>query len=42
VQNWPARVNAVTAEDVRAAAQKYLRPEAAATGYLEPLAAERS
>jgi zinc protease len=36
VQDWPARVNAVTADDVRAAALKYLRPEASATGYLEP------
>ncbi len=36
VQDWPSRINAVTAEEVKAVAQKYLRPEAAATGYLEP------
>ena len=42
VQNWPAGINAVTTEDVKAVAEKYLRPEAAATGYLEPLTAERS
>jgi zinc protease len=37
VQDWPARVQRVTATEVQAVAQKYLRPEAAATGYLEPL-----
>jgi zinc protease len=42
VQTWPARINAVTAEDVLAAAQKYLRPEASATGYLEPSSPEQS
>jgi zinc protease len=42
VQDWPARVQAVTIAEVQAAAQKYLRPEAAATGYLEPLDARRS
>lgn len=42
VQTWPERVNAVTVEQVLAAARKFLRSEASATGYLEPLAAERS
>ena len=42
VQEWPARVQAVTLAQVQAAAQKYLRPEASATGYLEPRDASRS
>jgi zinc protease len=42
VQDWPARVQAVTKEEVQAAAQKYLRSEASATGYLEPREASRS
>jgi zinc protease len=37
VQDWPSRIQAVTAAEVQAVAQKYLRPEASATGYLEPL-----
>jgi zinc protease len=36
VQSWPARIQAVTASQVQEAARKYLRPEAAVTGYLEP------
>jgi zinc protease len=36
IQNWPARIQAVTAADVQAVARKYLQPEASATGYLEP------
>lgn len=42
VQTWPERIDAVTVDDVQAAAQKFLRAEASATGYLEPLAEERS
>jgi zinc protease len=42
VQDWPARVQAVTKEEVQAVAQKYLRLEASATGYLEPSEGKRS
>ncbi len=42
VQDWPARVQAVSKEAVQAVAQKYLRPEASATGYLEPAEGNRS
>jgi zinc protease len=42
VQNWPARVQAVTKEQVQAVAQKYLRIEASATGYLMPADGTRS
>ena len=42
VQDWPARINAVTAADVQAVARKYLRAEASATGYLEPTAERRT
>ncbi len=34
VQNWPAVMEAVTAEDVRRAASKYLVPEHSVTGWL--------
>ena len=34
VQNWPAVMGAVTAEDVRRAAQTYLVPESSVTGWL--------
>jgi len=36
VQTWPARIQAVTADEVKAVAQRYLQPESSATGYLEP------
>ena len=36
VQSWPSRIQAVTAEQVQAVAEKYLQPESSATGYLEP------
>ena len=36
VQNWPARIQAVTAEDVQKVAQKYLDQDRSVTGYLEP------
>jgi zinc protease len=42
VQEWPARIQAVTAELVQQVAQKYLRVESSATGYLEPLEAGRT
>jgi zinc protease len=42
VQNWPARVQAVTAAEVQAVAQKYLHIEASATGFLEPQEAGKS
>lgn len=35
VQNWPARIDAVTAEDVRAAAAKWLDRRRAVTGFLQ-------
>jgi zinc protease len=35
VQNWPARISAVTAEDVQAVARKYLDEDHSVTGYLE-------
>ena len=34
VQNWPAVVEAVTAEEVRRVAEKYLLPERSVTGWL--------
>jgi zinc protease len=42
VQDWPSRIQAVTAEQVQAVAQKYLQPDASATGYLELEAQGRS
>ena len=42
VQNWPARVQAVTAAEVQAIARKYLHVEASATGFLEPQEAGKS
>ncbi|MBA3517957.1 MAG: insulinase family protein [Rhizobiales bacterium] len=42
VQNWPARIQAVTAEQVQAVAERYLQSEASATGYLLPLEEGRS
>jgi zinc protease len=35
LQDWPARIGAVTAAQVQAVARTYLRPEASATAYLE-------
>jgi zinc protease len=40
VADWPDRIGAVTPDQVRAVAEKYLRPENAVTGYLLPLAEE--
>jgi zinc protease len=34
VQNWPAVMEAVTAEEVRRAASRYLVPEYSVTGWL--------
>jgi zinc protease len=42
IQNWPERIQSVTAEQIQAVAEKYLRPENSATGYLEPVVQERS
>jgi zinc protease len=42
VQDWPARIQAVTAEDVQRVAGKYLQPDLSATGYLEPEEGSRS
>jgi zinc protease len=42
VQDWPARIQAVTPQEVKAVAEKYLQPEAGVTGYLEPLEEGRS
>ncbi|WP_084175082.1 M16 family metallopeptidase [Afifella pfennigii] len=38
VQTWPARIQEVTAQEVREVAQRYLDPQRAATGYLKPVA----
>ncbi|MBN9335832.1 pitrilysin family protein [Devosia sp.] len=42
VAAWPDRIRAVTADDVKAVAAKYLRPATAVTGYLLPLAEEKT
>jgi zinc protease len=42
VQDWPAGIQAVSVADVQAVAKKYLRPDAAVTGYLEPNAEGRT
>ncbi|MBN9060934.1 MAG: peptidase M16 [Rhizobiales bacterium 65-9] len=39
VQDWQARIEAVTADDVRAALARWLSPQRSATGYLETAAA---
>ncbi|MGL4812517.1 MAG: M16 family metallopeptidase, partial [Beijerinckiaceae bacterium] len=39
VQEWPARIDAITAEQVRAAAARYLVRRKAVTGYLDRIAA---
>jgi len=36
VQQWPDKIRAVTADQVRAAAARYLKPEISVTGYLLP------
>ena len=36
VQNWPARIEAVTKEDVANVAKAYLKPERTVTGYMIP------
>lgn len=42
VAEWPDRIRAVTADDVKAVAAKYLRPATAVTGYQLPLAEEKT
>jgi len=42
VAEWPDRIRAVTADDIKAVAAKYLRPATAVTGYLLPLAEEKT
>ena len=42
VQEWPSRIQAVTAEDVQAVARRYLQIEQSATGYLEPAEERRT
>jgi len=39
IQTWPSRIEAVTADDVKAAAARYLAGEPAVIGRLEPEAA---
>jgi zinc protease len=36
LQEWPDRIGKVTAEEVRAAAVRYLQPSISTTGYLLP------
>jgi zinc protease len=36
VRQWPARVDAVTAEDIRQACRQWLEPRRAVTGFLLP------
>jgi zinc protease len=36
VRQWPARVDAVTAEDVKQACRQWLEPRRAVTGFLLP------
>jgi zinc protease len=38
LQDWPARIQKVTAADIQAAARKHLRMESSAIGYLQPAA----
>ncbi len=42
VEEWPQRIEAVTAEQVQAAAAKYLQVERSVTGYLLPGSGDRS
>lgn len=42
IEEWPRRIEAVTAEQVKSVARRYLSPDRSVTGYLLPATEERS